>query len=209
MADHLLYTPLKVGPNAPQADGTTVLQGRVGKTGETIVSYGHGKYHEAVSRGNCFYASNQAEITFGTALTATAVTFTLYNPLGSTVNLSVLWCGITIRTASTPGHVVYAVNNVASAAIPATNTLLTCNNAKMGGVGGQGVAYSITTLPAAPTAIRTLACSSGTAAGPNQIQDFVDGGILLTPNTAVTIQGITIVGTGIVSMLWEEISNVA
>ena len=37
------------------------------------------------------------------------------------------------------------------------------------------------------------------------VADNVDGAIILGPNTAVTIQGITAVGTGIVSMVWEEV----
>lgn len=192
-----------VGPSS-KADGT-YLTGRGCKTGELAVSQAHGRYHEAVSRGGVYMASNQAEVTFGTALTATAVTFTLYNPVGSLVNLSLLHVGVTIRTCSTPGHLVLAANVNNAAAAPATNTALTVRNAKLDAAASNtGVAYSVTTLPAAPVAVRALGATI-TAAGVGSLNDYVDGGIVLGPNTALTLQGVTVVGTGIISMAWEEI----
>ena len=164
----------------------------------------HAPHYEAATRGKLMCASNQAVITFGTALTATAVTFTLYNPLGSPVNLVVLQTQVTVLTCSTGGHVVYAANVNNAAAIPATNTELVVRNCKLDGAAGFGKVYSVTTLPAAPVAIRPL-IGGITAAGVASFVDYVDGCIVLGPNTAVTLQGITIVGTGLVGMVWEEV----
>lgn len=194
----------RVGKQGPYGLGSVSDVLRIGQTGALVVQDGHAKYAEQVLRGNVYCAANQAEVTFGTSLTATAVTFTLWNPLGSGKNLILLQTGLTIRTGGTAGHIVYAANVNPAAAIPATNTELTVRNAKLDGAAGVAKAYSATTLPAAPVAIRTLATVI-TAAGVGSLVDYVDGAIVLGPNTAVTVQGITVVGTGIISMVWEEV----
>lgn len=208
MATDLVNLETKVGPLVPGGDGVLNQYLRAGKTGELITAEAHARYYEAVSRGSVFCACNQAEITFGTGLTATAVTFTLYNPLGSPVNLVLLSCGITVRTATTAGHIVYAANVNPAAAIPATNTELVVRNAKLNGSAGYAKVYSVTTLPAAPVAVRVAGAAgviSATAGAAHLIRDYVEGSIILTPNTAVTVQGITIAGTGIIDMCWEEV----
>lgn len=195
----------KVGPTGPYADGSAIDYARAGRSGESVIAQAGGEYEEAASRGQLFCACNQAEVTFGTSLTATAVTFTLYNPVGSLVDLVLLHIGITVRTSSTAGHLVLAANTNNSAAIPATNTELVVRNCKLDASGGYGIAYSATTLPAAPVAIRALGFGPVTAtATTGQISDNVNGAVVLGPNTAVTVQGITIVGTGIISMFWKE-----
>lgn len=199
-----------VGPVNPAADNTDVGGLRSDRFGSLRTSQYAADYEEMVARGEVMCAANQSAVTWGTALTATAVTFTLYNPVGSPVDLVVLWTGITVVTSTTAGSVVYAANVNNAAVIPATNTTLTVRNAKLDGSAGYGIAYSVTTLPAAPVAIRTLAFGPVTAtAGTGTISDDVKGAIVLGPNTAVTIQGITIVGTGLVSMFWRERKRLA
>jgi hypothetical protein len=193
----------RVGPGGPDADGSEVLYPRTDRFHSLRIAPAAAEYEEMVSRGEVYCASNQSVVTFGTALTATAVTFTLYNPAGSPVDLVLLQCGVTILTAGTGGHLVYAANVNNSAAAPATNTSLSVRNAKLDLAAGYAQAYSATTLPAAPVAIRTLA-SAITAAGVFNIMDDLKGAIVIGPNTAVTVQGITIVGTGLISMFWRE-----
>ena len=193
-----------VGPLIPQANGAVANYLRAGATGETVIGQAHARYHEAVSRGRVYCACSQAAVTWGTALTGTAVTYTLYNPVGSGVNLSLLQTSISQITGSTAGTLVYAANVNPNAAAPATNTSLTVRNAKLDMGGGVAQVYSVTTLPAAPVAIRVLGYAI-TAAGVGSFTDYVDGAIMVAPNTAITIQGITIVGTGLVSMAWEEV----
>ncbi len=201
----------KVGPTLPAADGALVDRLiRTGRTGEIIIGYGVAEYEEAASRGELMCASGQAEVTFGTALTLTAVTFTLYNPVGSPVDLVLMNVGVTVRTATTAGHIVLAANVNNSAAIPSTNTALTVRNCRLDGSSGYGVAYSITTLPAAPVIVRTIAyVQSTTPLNTGIISDDVKGAVILGPNTAVTVQGLTIVGTGIISMMWRERKRLA
>jgi hypothetical protein len=194
-----------VGPTVPQSDGAVITSPRIDRFGSSRFALYAADYEEMASRGEVMYAANQSVVTWGTALTATAVTFTLYNPLGSPVDLVLLNVGLTIVTSSTAGSIVLAANVNNAAAVPATNTALTVRNAKLDGSAGFGIAYSVTTLPAAPVAIRTLAFGPVTAtASTGQINDDVKGSIILGPNTAVTVQGITIVGTGLVSMCWRE-----
>ncbi len=202
--DVIAQVRTQVGPQVALANGTQSQYLRAGNNGELTVGDAHCKYYEAVSRGRCFCASNQSVITFGTSLTATAVTYTLYNPIGSNVNLVLLQTGLTLVTYGTAGSIVYAANVLNTAAAPATNTAIAVRNAKLDGGAGLAQVYSATTLPAAPVAIRTLAYGI-TAAGVGAITDYVDGAISLGPNTAVTVQGITTVGTGLISMLWEEV----
>ena len=204
MATDTVQLETKVGPQTPQADGVVLQYPRGCKTGELGTSQCHAPHYEAASRGKLFMASNQSVVTFGTALTATGVTFHLYNPVGSPVNLVVLQTQITVLTAGTGGHIVYAANVNPLAAAPATNTELVVRNAKLDLAPGFGKAYSVTTLPAAPVAVRPF-IGAITAAGIGAFVDYVDGAIILGPNTCLSIQGITIVGTGLIGMLWEEV----
>lgn len=194
----------KVGPQTPMGDGVLQEYPRTGKTGELVVNQAVAKYYEAASRGKVFHACNQGAITFGTGLTATAVTFTLSNTLGSGVNLVVLHCGVTFITSTTAGSLVYAANVSPSAAAVVHGTPLTVYNAKLDGGPGLGLADAAATLPAAPVAVRTLASGFTTNAN-TSVHDYVDGAIIVAPGTALSIQGITIVGTGLIGMTWTEV----
>lgn len=168
----------------------------------------HGKYFDSVDAGRCFMCAQQAAAALGTALTATAVTVTLYNPIGSGKNLVLLQATLAVVVGTTAGQVVYAVNDNIAAAIPATNTELTVRNCKLGGgEASMGKIYSVTTLPAAPVAVRVLAgIISTTPGGVHNFVDDVDGAIILQENTAVTIQGITTNATGQIGLMWEQVS---
>lgn len=162
---------------------------------------------EAVADGDVYSACNSAAITFGTALTATGVTFHLHNPSGSGVNLEVLHTAVAILTCTASGTILYAANRLATAAAPATNTAITVVNNLIGNTGqGQGLAYSISTLPSAPLAVRVLGSGILTAANaaPTTIHDYPRGTLIVAPGCVLSIQGLTIVGTGIISMQWRE-----
>lgn len=204
MSDSLILQT-RVGPTSPMADGSALQYPTVDRFGSLRGAQACAEYEEMVSRGEVYCACNQAEVTFGTGLTATAVTFTLSNPVGSPVDLVLLHVGITVRTSSTAGHLVLAanVNNAAAAVVHGTPLIV--RNAKLDGSAGYGLADGAATLPAAPVAIRTLGFGPVTAtATTGAIFDDVKGAVVLGPNTAVTVQGITIVGTGIISMFWRE-----
>ena len=204
-----------VGPSVASGDGSPVPM-RLGRNGELIIGNGHGKYYEQVARGKCYHASMQAGASLGTALTATAVTLTLYNPLNSGVVLALLHAGVAITTVPGVGNVnfAYAINVNPIAVAPATNTPAVIRNCLLGGPAGVGLAYTATTLPAAPVIARMMPggmyfATAAAAAAPMSLTDWVDGSLVLAPNTAVTIQGIGIATSGIVSLMWEEIPLLA
>lgn len=191
-----------VGPTFT-SDGQISRRDRVGRTGAFITGAAHSDYYEQASRGKVYHACTQAVATFGTALTSTGVTFHLWNPPGSSVNLEVLHCGATILTAGTGGHLVYAYNIPTTGAAPAATQITVVNGF---GTNGLGKAYSAATLPATPIAIRTLGAAI-TAASTNFISDYVNGSIIVPPGAVLSIQGITIVGTGLIGMTWSEVPN--
>jgi hypothetical protein len=208
-----------VGP-AKRADGLGEGPTRVGITSEAIVGDAHGRYYEAVSRGVVFGASMQAGASLGTALTATAVTLTLYNPIGSKVNLAILEVALVLTTmlaapgapAASTAVYVLAANLNSLAAAPSAVTAATVRNELLGGVAGVGLAYTAATLPAAPVIIRPLfgvSYSEITAASIAQLAtqfiDPTDAKVILAPNTAITLQAVGAATSGIVSMMWEEV----
>ncbi len=186
---------------------------RLGRFSELVSNLG-GDYAELMRHGHLYQASMQAGASLGTALTATAVTLTLYNPSGSSVILAILECAVVITAlpAVAAGNnvaLVYAANDDPSSPIPVTVTQLTVRNALLGKGVGSGRAYSAATLPAAPVVIRVhpLGVNNQTAVGMGMLagKDLVNGAIGLQPNTAVTLQAIGTASSGIVSMLWAEI----
>jgi len=185
------------------------------RTGALVVGDGHARYCEPIRNGNCYYATSVAAA-LGTALTATAVTLTIYNPVGSTVYLSLLNVTVALTTppaAAATGALVLAANvNILAAAPSAVTLAANFGNALLGNaVQGQAKAYTAATLPAAPISVRSIGgwAFVGTAASSTgyTINDPTDGLVMLAPNTAVTVQGILSASTwtGTVTMLWEEV----
>lgn len=174
--------------------------------GNLAVALAGGKYKDTVLQGNSYHAANQTATTIGTALTATAVTCSLYNPTGSGKNLVIMWWSFAMTSVTvTAGAIVLATNNSNVAAIPATNTALTNYNNLNGQSGaGSGVAYGATTLPTTPIAGLSLA-GVQTGVGFPVIGGDIDGLLIVTPNTAVTIQGVTVSALGLSSVYWDEV----
>lgn len=194
----------RVGPGGPDGDGGEVLYPRTDRFHSQRMVQSAAEYEEAASRGELFYAANQSTVTWDTLLELATQTFTLYNPIGSLVDLVLLEVGITTRTMTAGGSWVLAANvNNAAAAVTFASTL-TVRNAKLDGAAGTGIASASATLPAIPVAIRTCGYGQTTPTCAGYICDKVKGGVIIAPNTAVTLQSITLAGVGLVSMLWRE-----
>lgn len=199
------------------APGTKTNQTSTRSSAQRVAD-AHARFMDACLRGQLWIASNTAAVTFGTALTSTAVTATLSNPLGSGVNAVLYKTVITVAASSTAGSLVYAFNGfgaLTTGVIHGTpgaiqNALLGTPN-PAGSAGGPGAGCkcffdTACTLPATPTLLRGIAFGPVTAtATTGAIVDLVDGEIILQPGTALTVQGITIVGTGLISYTWEEV----
>lgn len=197
----------QVGPQV-NADGAQPNV-RSGKTGELIVADGHGRYQEAVLRGNVYVASTQSGVALSTALSTTQTGFTLTNVAGSGKNLVMLDACIALTSAPAGvASLVWAANvNTVATAVTQT-TPLTVRNALLGTSGTPvGLAASATTLPAAPVVVRPVgggpvATGSVTAAF---IRDEIAGGLILTPGTAISLSALTTAISAIISVTWEEI----
>ena len=192
-----------VGPQVLSEGGLSEV--RLGRTRELVTVDAHARSHEATSRGLTYHAAIQASAALGTALTASAATLTLYNPVGSGVLLSVLHVSAAILTAPAGGAaLVYAVNTNPTAAPPTGTTAATVRSNRLGPSTGKGVAYTVATLPAVPTIARILSNLS-TNVSAQQILDDVNGLLLLPENTALTIQNVGAAASGLVAISWEEV----
>lgn len=203
--------PQVSGQSGPQtlSDGAQPGGLRVSRTGELNTSDAHGRYQEAVYRGNVFLASTQAGQALSTALSTTQTGFTLTNPAGSGKNLVVLGAQIALTTAPAGiSTLLWAANvNVAAAAVTQT-TPLTVRNALLGSGGNAvGLAASAVTLPAAPVVVRAVGggpVATGSVTAPF-ISDEIAGQIILAPGTAISLSSLTTAISALVSVVWEEI----
>jgi hypothetical protein len=209
MADPLV---LRVGP-VSQADGTTP-QARAGKEGQFIVGQVHGKYTEAVSRGNCYAAQTAASgVAPGTAIGTTGA-FTLSNPKGSGKRLVVQKLGMAYLSGTLGAGVVHILTNNDPTAAAPTGTAITPTNLDLGAA-NNSVAKPLTTstLPVAPTQIGLLA-SVNAAAGATDampstpVEKDVDGEIVIEPGCSLTLSATAAAGTApkvIFNATWEEV----
>lgn len=186
---------------------------RLGKTGETIVQELHGRYYEAVKRGNVYVASTGAAgIAPGTALSTTPP-LTIYNPGGSGVDLVIMQAFLAYISGTLgAGALVWGVNNNNTQAAPTSGTPLVPINALLSSNLGRGKAFQGATLAAAPTIFRPM-CSLGaslatTPVQPWQVYEPTDGAIVIPQGCSASLQGIAAAGTSplvLLSAAWEEI----
>jgi hypothetical protein len=193
------------------------LTASLGEYGEQLASELQPRYYENTYRGQKFSACNTAAVTIG-ALTATNVSFALYNPPGSGKNLAIVDASFGAgSTVFASGAVFFAVNPQTTT--PAGTTALTIrNNLLTGNTGAASIAqaYSAATLSATPVAIRPFYGCVGPAASTVTpvsattvpfVKDDVAGEIILTPGTVLSIQGsVAAVANGFVGISWDEIS---
>ena len=164
-----------------------------------------------IATGNdaVFVASNQAAQALSTALSTTQTGFTLTNPVGSGVNLIVLETTIAICTAPAGvSTIVYAANvNPVAAAVTQT-TPLTVRSAKLGSSQqAAGLAASAVTLPAAPVVVRAVGGPVATGSvSETYILDDVQGALVLTPGTALSLSTLTTAISCIIAMSWQEVA---
>ena len=193
-----------------RSDGATTTSLRGAREGGLVVTPAGAPFAQNSIDGKTFTASMQAGASIGTALTATAITFTLYNPVGSGKIVSLLHVGVGITTAPASSSVATLVASYHATILPITNTDLTIRAARVGrnATGGNPAAkaYSATTLPATPVVIRVIGSIQATGGTEStNLCDNVNGAITLEEGGNVTLQCIGGAVSGIVSMTWEEL----
>lgn len=177
--------------------------------GSQRVVEAHGRYADAVARGNCYTVSDTAFHTQPAGLSTAPICVSLYNPIGSGVFLSLIYAAANEGVAWPAASIVWVgVNPAGSAAT--TGTKLATQNCN--GSGGQGKVQGLTTatLPATPTILADLgvgltgAITVQTQAG---MYRWFDGVIGVGPGGALSIQCSTVSGTNglAVTWIWEEV----
>lgn len=192
-----------------------IITARGSKQGDTVVSEGHGRYYEGVYARTRFGASMQAVLAtatiagLSTAITGTSV---LYNPVSSTVNLSIEKFGVGFVLAPAAPLVFGLATGQSMTALSGTLTSLGAKSKFLGGSVGQGIAVASAsiTLPVAPTVDIVLgALDTGaitTTASMPGVYDL-EGGIVLPPGGFAVFwtSAVLAASAHIASWAWEEV----
>lgn len=209
----------KVGPVQLSDGSETSL--RADKQSNQVVTDGHGRYHEAASRGNVFMAASAsvtvaATTNSGQSLGTVQPILGICNPLASGKMFSLLSTNIA-TISGTPGGPFY-YNFTTGISGLNTYTAATVRSTYLSGLGGSGVAQVATqgtamaVIGGATTALTELGVIGGPAAvaagaGMYQVTDDVAGRIIIPPGTILTIATHTTGTTHVLKawMAWEEV----
>lgn len=159
--------------------------------------------------GNVYIGSNLGgtPVTTQAGLSATTPALTLYNPVGSGVNLVLLTADVTFTAAPAAACGVMLAYNALNATPPATTTDANMTNCILGSTAApKGRCYRIATLAAAPLACRFLGGTTGAAAISGfQIVEHIDGQIVIPPGVAMSVQT-TSAAAILASFTWMEVN---
>lgn len=201
-----MKTQTKVGVIMNASNGAE-LDTRSDKTGATVVTQGHGLYHELSLSGNLYIGSNLGgtPVTTQAGLSATTPALALYNPVGSGVYLSLLVVTVDITTSPAAAAGFMLAYNLKGAAAPTATTLANVTSSLLdNGKLPIGQCYRISTLAAAPLAVRFIGGTTGASGvGAVQLIDKVDGEIIIPPGVCVSVQTSSAAAC-LCSASWEE-----
>lgn len=201
------YLKLAVGPQV-LADGASPVP-RGGRTGATITADGHGRYYEAVKRGNVFVAHNVAAQAVSVALATTYTGLCLSNPLGSGKDLILYMAQFAISVAEVAIATQHLIGGYsATTAVTHTTPLAApgIQNAYLGA--GNASIAKVDSAATIPTPGYLLPLRSGFTAGAlggpgmGQLADM--GGIITVPPGGFVAIGALTAITGFGALVWEE-----
>lgn len=201
--------------HADLAAGSSVENYSFARNGGLKVAMSQAKYQDAVLRGKCFTGMTAVTgVAPGTSVGTTAA-FSLYNPYGSGVYLSLLRVSMGLISGTLGAGTVLYVANLNSAAAATTGTAITVTNCLLGaGSTPQGKPLTTATLPATPTVLRPF-CSltemviATTAVNNERIFEDVDGSIIIPPGMTLSLEGVAAAGSSplvVYGVMWEEIT---
>lgn len=201
----------QVGPVTSQDGANPNL--RQGRVGELIAGDAHGRYNEAVSRGNVYQVSVAAGAATAFTGGAGGTPFvSVYNPVGSGKNISILAVGVGIHaSASGAGVVAFYFYGGPSAAN--TGTLTTPTNMLTLQTGGSIAKASSNAATTSTTAVSLLLpvasyyWATAAAAFANPSMFDIAGSIVCAPGNLVAFGASAALtsATYDVALLWEEI----
>ena len=184
----------KVGPQVLNDGSQGSL--RQGRDATAIVQEGHARFAEAALRGNTYTCSNPAgsAVTTQSGLSVTTPALVVWNPIGSGVMVALNTVTATYTSVTSTTTFILAVSTGPQSA-PATVTNGNLFNNKIGSaILGQAQCYRVSTLQAAPLAIRYFGVAgtgngvAGMASSFGTVVDHVDGEVILAPGELATIQ---------------------
>lgn len=190
----------------------TIIPARAGNLGDLIVSECHGRYYEQTYRRNIFNAANQAAATTTVGLALAYTGLLLYNPVGSTVNLSILKVGYSFVVAF-PAAAAVGLMVGFNSSTNVTHTVAGVTHNSFFGVGASSQAGVDTssTMPTAPFLTHLFATGLTGAITTEELVsgDVVDleGSLILPPGAYAAIYTSTVSGTSgfFGSFSWEEV----
>jgi hypothetical protein len=190
----------------PSAAGDqSAVPTRAGRLYETITQDCHGRYAEAVLRGNVYLIANQSAATWSSGLTTTYVGCALINPVGSSKLLSVLQVDFATSTF-VAGITGLAIVPYTATGITNTTTLTVQKCWVPSATGGQGTASGTGMAGGnlvTPVYSRFLQGNLATSTGGISTFD-IGGSIMLSAGTALAIVNNAAI-TGFGSITWEEL----
>ena len=200
-----------VGPQT-LADGNTG-EGRIGRTGEDVVSELHGKFYEQAKRGNVYSGVTAVSgVAPGTAIGTTAA-FALYNPLNSGFDLVILRASMSYLSGTLGIGFVNWIMHTAAVQAGAAVTGTAISVVRANGQNGVGVGKPLTTATVVAGVLTRLFGNlppmlASSVLTPWRLDDDVDGALVVPPGAAVSLQATAAAGTSplvIFDCLWEEV----
>lgn len=187
-----------VGYNQMADGNQAAALARFARDGSLVMAESHGKFYEQASRGNMYVASS---LTAGAAIVVSAAggnVPTLWNPLGSGVNLEIVRLELGwVSGATAPTALMWCLTNpagatVATAAPIQTATFVVAANCLLGSgkVSQAKWAPIAITFTAAPVWYASTGIGLGTGAPtvvPSLITKDFDGQIVIAPGTALSL----------------------
>lgn len=205
----------KVGPGYA-ADGSLV-DPRMTRDLATVTQDAHGRFYEAVYRGNVYTA---ATVSAGYTIVATTdisplpantgvPIIGLFNPTVSTVNLVIMRTKVATVSGTPGGPLSWNVIPAPSGITIAGTQGLNNKTFQAGGIGRVANATAITGS-AAGIMFRTMGGPAAVAAGAGvyQVEEITDGDIILGPGSFAGLAAFATGTTHIVlaSITWEEVA---
>jgi hypothetical protein len=215
MADYNPNTKVTARVGPVQSQQGSDVQLRSDKSGALAMVETHGDLNEAVLSGNVFTIQvKTATVTATTDISPLPVTsgrglVGLINPVSSGKNASILKIGMS-TVSGTPGGPFYIdvipPNSGATLAGTAPINNLTLQSA---GSAMRGIAAAVPANTVAGVMLRPLGGPAAVAAGagPYQVDEWIDGGIIVPPGGLLAITAHATGTTHVVSgyITWEEI----
>lgn len=192
-----------VGENQ-MSDGKQLTGIRLDRLGNQVNADSSGLYYENAFRQRLFFACNTASQALSLNST-TATGLVLTNPAGSKKNLVLIQLNVALQTA--PAGIASLILTGSTTAVPTAHTTpLVINSGVFGNTGSAvGLADSAATMPTL-TIFRPVGggpVATGSVTSP-QIQDNINGQIVLGPSSCISLQCLVTAISVIASLSWIE-----